>query len=531
MRKLLGYGMFVVAIIVLMCVSLFFRSSLLIDQVKDDQLRLLVSDSTPCPSNATVQPESKPSDDNDEELLKLQSRFNQLQFKFMQTAEALVREKEERAAEKEAFTGKSEAKKRLPTAVGERTFTRAEAQQCLQGHNILFLGNSVTRHLYFVLFSFLESGRAPHCGLHYRHQEKMACDSEDMAECTTEIAQENSENIKLRFVWQQRIHSKRVESLVLDQVGSNQGRRNILLMNAGLDDIALNGLTMINENRTQINTQQIAYNDPNAVWEHPEQSQWRQGLLKETPRMGQMFKTLFRRSPFARVVWRTTSALCGAEPGENYGMNRNEGNSRIAYSNEYIREELEAVQNSTLQGGNLRRWQEERLSELEEPERSEAPWMDGYTPSDALYVWEMFESTRKRCKEYDDRIHHCELTNREHLQHFLRQVCTNITARKGYPKDWPRRNKKNVQLVDKHGRRDALLRVHQANDTGEQLATNDDDPGATAAAQHRQEIAALKAQYGLVEEVFNDVIDPGATAAAQYQQDPEVETQIEDMEG
>jgi len=41
---------------------------------------------------------------------------------------------------------------------------------------------------------------------------------------------------------------------------------------------------------------------------------------------------------------------------------------------------------------------------------------------------------------------------------------------------------------------DALLRVHQANDTGEQLATNDDDPGATAAAQHRQEIAALNAQ-------------------------------------
>ena len=89
-----------------------------------------------------------------------------------------------------------------------------------------------------------------------------------------------------------------------------------------------------------------------------------------------------------------------------------EVNAQIAYSNEYIRNELEAA--ATHVRDNIGKWQQSynNVHALTMRPSTHDPFM----------VHDLFEQSRGKCDQYDDTVHHCELAP-GHILDVLGRLC------------------------------------------------------------------------------------------------------------
>lgn len=297
-----------------------------------------------------------------------------------------------------------------------RAFSAEEARECLRGSNLWFLGNSVSRHLFVAMYNFLKGDEKDACDTGYRANEQTNCAHHKI--CKEAIP---SHNIHLDFTWQQRIHHKEVEAL-FERATVNGGIRQIVVSNAGLDDIVLNAFEESKGGR-----------NPNQVWQ-PSMTAWRELCRVQVPQLTRALEAWFFKAPFARFVWRTTTAVCGKD---NWTLQKDEANSQIAYSNEMIRSALEALKHKLVQGPEAAKWLLPRMQAYvakHVASGSQVEWTD-HSPSQALQILHMFESTRQQCDAYDDHVHHCKL-GRDHVQGLIRKLCP-VNLRQGYPSEWP----------------------------------------------------------------------------------------------
>lgn len=322
-----------------------------------------------------------------------------------------------------------------------RTFSVEEARECLNGSSLWFMGNSVSRHLFVAMAHFLETGQKASCDSGYRQREQESCPQELTCQRTVP-----SHNIRLDFKWQQRIHDQTVEDL-FDRATVDGGMRQIVISNAGLDDIVVNAHSETQGGR-----------NPNRVWQ-PGMTSWRESCRVQVPRLKGALEAWFMKAPFARLVWRTTTAVCGVD---NWTLEKDEANSQIAYSNEMIRGALESLKYNLVHGSDLTKrilprmqaYLAQKVSSSSESGLhggSQVEWTD-HSASHALQVLDMFESTRLRCDAYDDHVHHCTLGD-EHVQRLLRQLCP-VKLRLGYPPEWPqeflRRHVEGAAMLNRH---------------------------------------------------------------------------------
>ena len=231
---------------------------------------------------------------------------------------------------------------------------------------VLFCGNSVTRHWFAVAEQLWQEKHGvvqkSDCMGGYRELEKERCKSSNHV-CSTTVS-----GLRLSFLWQQSVYSPAFEIFLFGLLREYPGGDGlVVVMNMGLDFLA--------DQRTR--------------------PRWAELTRRLAPSLASLLQDFLKQAPFAVVVFKTSTALCGV----TWGLGPEEGNDMLVQSNGVLAEAVRGAQ--AVVYDNIERW------------RGGYTNKSGHTPTvvprEPLLLFDMFGATACSCKYYEDKVHHCQL--------------------------------------------------------------------------------------------------------------------------
>jgi len=243
-------------------------------------------------------------------------------------------------------------------------------QQCLKGKHVTILGNSVSRHWYFVLRDIL--GEQGLCDKISRAGEMLECGRGGNSGgerpnqgicygmCGCSIYAGPSKDTTLQFLWQQRIFDEEEEP-ILEGLCPD-----LLTINTGGDDL-------FDVNR---------------------RNEWKKSLDEQAPKLKDMLTKVLNKCPQTHLFWRTTTPLCQHNDAngddvnqKGYGKSKDDMNSMIAQSNEKLKSMVSGLPRTK--------------------------------------IFDSWAHNQGRCKDYDDNLHHSKLVE-EHVKDLFGDYCGSV---------------------------------------------------------------------------------------------------------
>ena len=230
-----------------------------------------------------------------------------------------------------------------------------------------FFGNSVTRHWFAVAEQLWQEKqgvvRGGDCDGGYRQLEQTRC-SKLGASCRTDVA-----GLRLSFSWQQSMYDTQFELLLFDLLREHPGGSGlVVVLNMGLDFLA----------------------------DSATRPRWESFTQRLAPVMARLLGEFMQAAPYATLVWKTSTALCG----EMWGLQPEDSNAMLEYSNGVTVAELRRVQSEVY--ANIEAWREAYRNRS-----GSAP--PALVPREPMVLVDMFGATACACEFYEDKVHHCLL--------------------------------------------------------------------------------------------------------------------------